>query len=318
MAYTTARFARPAVTADRKVPSERHASAAAKPSAVSHATVTWYKARARKAGGGVATPFTPVEDSGRTVRLFNLPVFDTTVAKAADWIVDRARRSIATQVAFVNAHCVNVMYRDGSYRDALESADRIFADGSGLSIAAKAGGFKLAENVNGTDLFPVLCAAAAKSGTSIFLFGGQSGIADGAAQRMCAENPALSIAGTHTGFIENRAQEERLISFINASGADILLVGMGVPKQELWIQRNRHRLEPSVIIGVGGLFDYYSGRIARAPAPIRAMGFEWAWRLAMEPRRLARRYLLGNIEFLARVAWLRATKNRVFEERFVA
>jgi exopolysaccharide biosynthesis WecB/TagA/CpsF family protein len=81
---------------------------------------------------------------------------------------------------------------------------------------------------------------------------------------------------------------------------------MGVPLQELWIARNRHRLSAAVVIGVGGLFDYYSGRIPRAPLAVRKVGMEWAWRLAMEPRRLARRYLVGNLEFVARLAMLRA------------
>ena len=318
MAHTPARFACTQTSADRSSPKAQQAPAVDKKGAVSPATVTWFTARVRKTGAGVASPPALIEDVGRMVRLFDLPVFDTSVAQAADWIVNQASRRVATQVAFINAHCVNVMYRDANYRDALASADRIFADGSGLSIAAKVGGFNLADNVNGTDLFPVLCKAAAKSGISIFLFGGQPSIADGAAERMCRETPGLSIAGTHDGFIEDRAQEERLISWINASGAQILLVGMGVPKQELWIQRNRHRLEPAVIIGVGGLFDYFSGRIARAPAVIRAVGFEWAWRLALEPRRLARRYLFGNIEFLVRVALLRATRISAFKEHFAA
>ncbi|MFM9942901.1 MAG: WecB/TagA/CpsF family glycosyltransferase [Hyphomicrobiaceae bacterium] len=278
--------------------------------------VTWFKSRSIKAGGRHSVRPARPADGGRNVRLFGLKIFDTTVCQAADWIVDRAIRGLGTQVSFLNAHCVNVMSRDHAYFDALDNSDRIFADGSGVGLAALAGGITLKENVNGTDLFPVLCAAAAEAGVSMFLFGGQSGVGDRAAAHMAAAYGELSIAGTHHGFIKGKEEEDRLINWINASGAEILLVGLGVPSQELWITRNRHRLSPAVIIGVGGLFDYYSGRIARAPLFIRAFGCEWLWRLAMEPRRLAKRYLLGNIEFLARLARLRIFAPASFNQQF--
>lgn len=251
---------------------------------------------------------------GQTVRLFGVDLFDTTVAAASAWIVDRALRNAATQVSFLNAHCVNVMYRDDKYREAVAGSDRIFADGSGIGIAGRMAGIKFRENVNGTDLFPVLCKDAAAASVSLFLFGSQSGVANRAASRMARDNPRLSIAGTHHGFIAGNDEENRLIDRINASGAQIVLVGIGVPAQELWITRNRHRLCAPVIIGVGGLFDYYSDRIPRAPLLLRGLGCEWVWRLAMEPRRLARRYLLGNLEFLARLAWMRLTDTSDFNQ----
>lgn len=243
--------------------------------------------------------------SGRTVGLFGLNIHDTYLADAATWIVERATSRAPTQVAFVNAHCINVMCRDSAYRAALEGCDRIFADGSGMALAARAAGIQLRDNVNGTDLFPVLCRAASMQGANLYLFGGMPGVADSAAARMLVEVPDLDIAGTSHGFMRRRGDEERAIERINASGAQIVLVGLGVPAQELWIARNRHRLDAPVVIGVGGLFDYYSDRIPRAPRIVRAVGCEWAWRLAQEPRRLARRYLLGNVEFLMRVARLR-------------
>ena len=125
---------------------------------------------------------------------------------------------------------------------------------------------------------------------------------------MGADNADLGIAGTASAYFSSQDDEQRAIDMINASGAQIVLIGMGVPLQENWIARNRHRIDAAVVIGVGGLFDYYSGRIPRAPLLIRKTGFEWAWRLAMEPRRLARRYLLGNIEVLARLAVLAAAR----------
>ena len=146
------------------------------------------------------------------------------------------------------------------------------------------------------------------------LLGARDGIAAAAAASMTARTPGLVVSGTHHGYIAEPQAEARIIDTINASGAGIVLVAMGVPAQELWIARNRHRLTAPVVIGVGGLFDYYSGRIARAPLPLRKAGLEWAWRLAQEPRRLARRYLLGNVEFMARLAWQRLLSPAAFRQ----
>jgi N-acetylglucosaminyldiphosphoundecaprenol N-acetyl-beta-D-mannosaminyltransferase len=241
----------------------------------------------------------------RTIRLFGLDITDTSLAGAASWIVQRASHGILTDVAFLNAHCVNVAYRSSEYRAAVAGMSRVFADGAGVRMAARVGGMHLADNVNGTDLFPVLCREAARAGQGIYLLGARDGIAAAAAANMQAKTPGLLVSGTHHGYITAADDEQRAIDEINASGASILLVAFGVPNQELWMARNRSRLKVPVVLGVGGLFDYYSGRLARAPMPLRKAGLKWAWRLALEPRRLAKRYLLGNAVFLARLAWLK-------------
>ena len=254
----------------------------------------------------------------RHVSLFGLAIHDTTIASAADWLVKRALIGQSATVGFLNAHCVNVMYRNSAYRAALGNLDRIYADGSGVRIAAKSSGISLKDNVNGTDLFPALCQSAALSGVPLFLLGGKAGIAAAAGDRMCDATSGLIIAGAAPAYFNTKADEQAAIDAINASGAKIVLVGMGVPLQELWITRNRHRLNAVVVIGVGGLFDYYSGRIPRAPKLLRAQGLEWIWRLAMEPRRLAQRYILGNAEFLMRLAVLRLTAPGLFSDESFA
>ena len=258
------------------------------------------EAAAGRAFGGQA-----VADQARTVRLFGLDVVDTTRAEAAGWMVAAALRGERTIVQFLNAHCVNVMCRDSAYRAALEGATRVLADGAGVRIAALSCGIRLADNVNGTDLLPELCRRAAAAGVPLFLLGGAPGVAAEAARRLVAAHPGLVVAGTHHGHLADRTSEDAALAAVAASGAGILLVGMGVPRQELWIARNRHRLAPAVVAGVGGLFDYTSGRIPRAPMALRRLGLEWAWRLAQEPRRLAGRYLVGNATFLLRLAALR-------------
>ena len=251
------------------------------------------------------------EPAGETISLFGLDVVDTTIQRAAHGIVEAARAARRLQVSFLNADCVNIMHRDPAYRDVLESSDQIFADGIGVRLAARLAGYQLRDNVNGTDLFPVLCRHAAAAQVGIYLFGARAGRAHAAGEAMQGSNPGLIISGSHHGFIRDAADETRLIDAINASGAAILLVALGAPAQELWIARNRHRLKPAVILGVGGLFDYYSGSVARAPNALRKIGMEWAWRLAMEPKRLARRYLIGNAEFLLRLGMTSVSSTKV-------
>ncbi|MGI9479393.1 MAG: WecB/TagA/CpsF family glycosyltransferase [Hyphomicrobiaceae bacterium] len=250
------------------------------------------------------------EPEDGTISLFGLDVVDTTIERTAEWIVTAARAAKPLQVSFLNADCVNIMHRNPAYRDVLERSDRILADGIGVRLAARFAGHRLRDNVNGTDLFPILCRHAAAEQIGIFLFGARDGRARSAGEAMRDRNRGLIISGSHHGYIKDAADEARLIDAINTSGAGILLVALGAPAQELWIARNRHRLRPAVILGVGGLFDYYSGSVARAPLVIRRVGMEWAWRLAMEPKRLARRYLLGNAEFLMRLGMTSATSSR--------
>ena len=245
-------------------------------------------------------------------RLFGLPLVRGEREEMARHIVARVGASRPSTINFINAHCVNQQRRDREYRDALEGSDLLLPDGVGMEIGAKLCGLNLGENLNGTDLFPALCREAATQGTGIFLLGGVPGAADGAADWATTEFPALRIAGTHSGYF-SAEEEELLIERINRSHAGILLVGFGVPLQEKWIARNRHRITVPVVMGVGGLFDYYSGRIPRAPKLVRACKSEWIWRLAMEPRRMAKRYIWGNAVFLAYAAATAAASQGAFE-----
>ena len=231
---------------------------------------------------------------------FGVSIANTTMAGAVGWIVERANAGEPATIAFVNPDCLNLAYGNDEYRAALLAATRVLPDGIGLNLACQMVGTPLKANVNGTDLFPELCAAAASAGQAVYLLGGKPGIADAAAAAMTARFPSLAIAGTQDGFF-SEDDTPRLLHAINSSGAAILLVGFGAPRQELWLARHRAALTVPVRIGVGGLFDYYSGRIPRAPQWMREAGLEWIWRLMQEPGRLWRRYLIGNPLFLFRV-----------------
>lgn len=205
------------------------------------------------------------------------------------------------RVFFMNAHCCNIHRNNKSYARAVEAADALLPDGIGVAIAAKMAGQELAANLNGTDFVPLLFEQAARQGKSVFLFGGTPGTADAAAARLIHTTPNLRIAGTRDGF-DGAANTEAAIAAINESDADIVLVALGVPMQELWLHENAHRLKAPLTMAVGALFDFLAGNVIRAPKLVRKARMEWVWRLAMEPRRLAKRYLAGNFTFLAQSA----------------
>jgi exopolysaccharide biosynthesis WecB/TagA/CpsF family protein len=252
-----------------------------------------------------AKPYRVRLPDAKVVTLFGVEIADQSLRSAVRWLCERARHKITTRVAFLNAHCVNTLFQESAYRVALTTFDRVFGDGAGVRMAARSHGIRLKDNVNGTDLFPLLCAEAAKRKLGLYLLGGTGNVAESAGQKMAETCPGLIINGARGGYFQSAEDEQVAIAHINESGAQILLVGLGVPTQEIWIAKHRHALKTPVILGVGGLFDYYSGRIQRAPSLWRKCGIEWLWRLLMEPRRLARRYVVGNVVYLARLAILR-------------
>ena len=219
----------------------------------------------------------------------------------------------------MNAHCVNVACSNTAYARDLRTADLLLPDGSGLALAARMQGEEFEENLNGTDLFLPICRGAEARGLSVFFFGAAPGVAAAAAARAQDLVPGLKVAGTADGY-EDAKDEDALIERINTSGADILLVALGVPMQERWIARNRPRLRPRVAMGVGAQFDFWSGQVRRAPGMLRKNGLEWTWRLALEPRRMFRRYVTGNPVFVARAladAWRNRPRRALGQAAFV-
>jgi N-acetylglucosaminyldiphosphoundecaprenol N-acetyl-beta-D-mannosaminyltransferase len=249
----------------------------------------------------LAMPYGPGDGRPRAVvhiagiRLLNLGM-DELVAAIEAALQGRA----CTQLAFVNPACVNIAAVDPQYRAALAHADWVCPDGIGMKIAGRILGRPIRQNLNGTDLFPRLCESLAASGRRLYLLGARPGVAEATARWAQQQFPRLRIAGTRSGYFDAE-DEEAVIAAIRRSGADVLLVAMGVPAQDLWLRRNLKKTGARVGIGVGGLFDFYGGRIPRAPLWLREIGGEWVYRLIQEPRRMWRRYLVGNFTFLWRI-----------------
>lgn len=238
----------------------------------------------------------------RTLTLFSITFLNIWIKEALDLIESLLKGSSPTPIYIVNADCLNKIFSDKEYLDILHQADYIFADGSGIKLGCKIMGNTVVDNVNGTDLFPLLCERASQRHFTLYLLGAKPGLAAKTQQNMVNRYPGLKIVGTHHGYFKHNSEEEQaVIKAINDSLADILLVAFGVPAQEKWIHTNRHKLSPKVLIGVGGLFDFYSGHIPRAPLWLRKIGLEWIYRFYQEPRRRFKRYFLGNPLFIYRV-----------------
>jgi exopolysaccharide biosynthesis WecB/TagA/CpsF family protein len=243
------------------------------------------------------------------INLFNFDIISDTKDNLLDTIFNSGKHT----VSFLNAHCINLAVNNSIYRWALSKSSVILPDGSGMSLAAKLNGNSTMQNLNGTDLFPSIVLGAAERNLKVFFFGSQPDVANQAALRAKTISPDLIVAGTRHGFYQSH-EEAQIIEEINASGADILLVALGVPQQEIWIARNRHRLNARIVFGVGAQFDFWSGRISRAPLLLRKTGLEWTWRLAMEPKRLFKRYIIGNPIFVWRAVKDSIVKKTSFDD----
>lgn len=238
-------------------------------------------------------------NSPETFPLLGVRIDNATMSEALASIHTAIKNQERKCFAFVNADCLNKATHNAPYARVLSRQHKVFADGSGIRVAGLMRGINVRGNVNGTDMFPLLCEQAANEGHGIFLLGAREGLADEVARQMQERFPKLIISGTQHGYFP-KADIGKVIDAINHSGAKILLVAMGAPHQELWISRYSDRLSVNVAIGVGGLFDFFSGRIPRASQWMRENGLEWIWRFKQEPMRMWRRYILGNPLFLLR------------------
>jgi N-acetylglucosaminyldiphosphoundecaprenol N-acetyl-beta-D-mannosaminyltransferase len=206
------------------------------------------------------------------------------------------------RVMYVNAHVLNQSQDHPRLQATLQSADLVYCDGYGVRIAAKAMDLPTPHRMTGADWIWSLAALCEESRRSIYLLGSEPGTTREAAARLKRWYPRLDIAGAHHGFFGiGSPHAERVVEDINERRPDIVLVGMGTPKQEEWVEAYCDRLDTDVLWTVGALFDYVSGRVPRAPGWLSDNGLEWIFRLGVEPQRMWRRYLIGNPMFLGRV-----------------
>ncbi|MGB0385109.1 MAG: WecB/TagA/CpsF family glycosyltransferase [Ardenticatenaceae bacterium] len=214
------------------------------------------------------------------------------------WIKQAITERQRTTIMYANAYAINLAQRDPAFLHALNQAEITFCDGYGVRLAAELLKQPLPQRFTPPDWIDDLMALCTEHKYRLFLLGAKPGVAANAAHQIQTRFPQLEIATHHGYFSTHGTQNEAVRNKINAASPHILLVGMGMPRQEIWIEQNRHRHNAPVVIAVGALFDYLAGQIKRGPRWLTDSGGEWLWRLCCEPRRLWRRYLLGNPAFV--------------------
>jgi N-acetylglucosaminyldiphosphoundecaprenol N-acetyl-beta-D-mannosaminyltransferase len=241
-------------------------------------------------------------DLPRAEAVLGVPLALTTYDGARDWIDAAVAAGERGYVCVAAVHTVMACQDDHELRAAVEGASFTVPDGQPLVWALNALGHSLPDRVYGPELMDRMCAHAARTGLRFYLYGGrnQGGLAQ-LARNLRLRHPGLRIVGGYSPPFRPQTEEEevRVAAEINRSGADVVWVGIGVPKQEKWMARMRDQLDAPVLVGVGAAFDFHAGLIPQAPDALQRLGLEWAFRLSQEPRRLWRRYLRYNPWFVA-------------------
>lgn len=255
----------------------------------------------------------------------HLPILGTRIAsvtydEAVAAILERAEGEEPARcyVCAANVHTVSLARRDAAFRAVLNGALLAVPDGRPLVWAHRIlGGRPLTERVYGPTLMLKLCEGAAARGLAVYLYGGAPGVPEKLAEVLQQRWPSLGIAGAYAPPFGERAADDpglrQEIEAINASGARLLFVALGAPKQERFMHENAARIN-SLQIGVGAAFDFHSGRVPQAPAWMQEAGLEWFYRFCAEPRRLWKRYLFYNPYFIARLALQRLGLDRPSRE----
>ncbi|MFS0758499.1 WecB/TagA/CpsF family glycosyltransferase [Noviherbaspirillum sp. 1P10PC] len=239
-----------------------------------------------------------------TCSVLSVPIdvldWSAALSRIAQWAAHRQSR----YVCICNVHSVVTAARHSGFRQIVQQADMAAPDGAPVAAMLRATGYAGQQRINGPDLMWKYCERAAAVGESIYLLGGKPATLAALHARLLEAFPGLIIAGSWSPPFRALTPEEdhAIVDRINASGAATIWVGLGCPKQERWMAEHRGRI-CAVMIGVGAAFDYHAGSLRRAPRWIQACGFEWLYRLAAEPRRLWKRYLVTNSLFIAWAAW---------------
>ncbi len=248
-----------------------------------------------------------------SVEVLGIPLAVTDYARAMDWMDATIVGDGRGYVCVAATHTVMACREDPELRAAVMGSDLTVPDGQPLVWAMGALGRRLPDRVYGPELMARYCERSVATGTRMFLYGGRDqGALAQLARNLRRRYPGVQVVGGFSPPFRPLGAEERagVVEEINSSGADVVWVGIGVPKQEKWMAAMRPHLDAPVLVGVGAAFDFHAGLVAQAPAWMQAAGLEWAYRLLREPRRLWRRYLRYNPRFVTGFARQWATRGR--------
>lgn len=247
--------------------------------------------------------------SASSVTIAGIPVANLTENETVAAIDELISQGGSHYAAVVNAAKIVAANRDGRLKQILLEGDLVTADGMSVVWASRILGGPLKQRVTGIDLFERLIEHAALRGLSVYFVGASEESVGGVAERFAKKYPSLKISGYHNGYFTD-SESQSLVESIRLSRADLLFVAMGSPAQEYWIASNIEKAGVRFALGVGGSFDHVSGLARRAPQWMQRIGFEWLYRFLREPRRMWRRYLIGNSVFIWLIARQRLSHSR--------
>ena len=222
-------------------------------------------------------------------------LWDEAIRQIAAWGSARESR----YVCICNVHAVVTATRDPEFKRAVNGADMATSDGAPIAWALRKLGFPAQERINGPDLMWRYLREAERAGQTIFFYGSTEDTLIRLRSSISREFPGLKVAGMHSPPFRplSRAEDDAEVDMINRSGANVVFVGLGCPKQEKWMAAHQGEIG-AVMVGVGAAFDYHSGMVRRAPLWWQRNGLEWLYRLVSEPRRLMKRYMVTNTLFI--------------------
>lgn len=233
----------------------------------------------------------------KKVPILNCDFASVTKTDAVSWAADWIRSGRRGYICTVNVAILMMMRSNPQLQRFVDGASLVVVDGQPIVWASRLQRDHLPERVAGVDLIDEICALAAKEGLGVYFLGARRDVIQTAAKRLTDRFPGLKVVGTADGYFDATEAGARARA-VGESGAKILFVGMGVPRQEEFIENHWEELGAQLVIPVGGSFDVIAGITRRAPVFLQRIGMEWSFRLAQEPRRLWKRYLVTNTQFI--------------------
>ena len=222
------------------------------------------------------------------VKILDVPVHPLTMGEAVSVLEESITSGEQAFVVTANAEIIMMCQEDAGYKKIVsQDAQLVLPDGAGAVWAGRHLGYKVPERVAGFDLYCQLLDKAAQKGYKAFFFGGSPGIAEVAKAKSEELYPGVQVVGCRNGYFKEE-ESQAIIDEINASGADMLFAALGAPKQEKWLVRYREQLKPKILMGIGGSFDVFAGKMERAPKWMQDASLEWLFRLYKQPSRFMR------------------------------
>ncbi len=234
--------------------------------------------------------------------VLGLQLHPVNVQQVHDFIEDTVTAKGKSLILNLNIHCVNIAAETPWMKKFINEAPMVFCDGDGVRLGLWMLGLKPPPKITYNQWMWKLAAFCSEKDISLYFLGGKPGVAEEARERVIAQYPKLRILGTKDGYFQKAGPEnESVVQEINRLKPDILVTGFGMPVQEKWLSENWERVEARVFLNGGAVFDYLSGRLAKAPDWMIRHHMEWLYRLCQEPRRLFKRYVFGNPYFFYQI-----------------